>query len=419
MEHTGFQDILVSLTVSDLRPKVLYLSYDGMTDVLGGSQVMPYLLKLSKEYHIHILSFEKESRLLSSGERVRRFLGSNGIEWRTELFSSGFPVLPKLWDRKKMIRAAEAWHSEKRFDLVHCRSYVAAEAGWKLQKKFGVKFLFDMRGFWVDERVEGGIWNLRNPVYGIAYKRYKALEEKMLMDADGVICLTKPAFQTLLKWNVSEKKMAVITCAADLEHFKTADAAERNRARQLLGIPQDAKTLVYLGSLGTWYLSAEMMEFYSVFRQQGLSRFLILTPDKEEKLRALASDYAVPQKEVIITKADRDEVPRYLAAADAGIFFIRPSFSKTASSPTKLGEMLACGLPVIANSGIGDVDEVLEKAGTGILIRHFSKNDYQNACKEFFAHSWSAKNIREQAEKYFDLERGVGRYRECYKRLLS
>jgi len=38
---------------------ILYVSYDGMTDSLGQSQVIPYLTEISKNgYDIHILSAE-------------------------------------------------------------------------------------------------------------------------------------------------------------------------------------------------------------------------------------------------------------------------------------------------------------------------------------------------------------------------
>ena len=58
-------------------------------------------------------------------------------------------------------------HREHSFKLVHCRSYISALVGLKLQKKFGLKFIFDIRGFWADERVDGGIWNLNNPIFKI------------------------------------------------------------------------------------------------------------------------------------------------------------------------------------------------------------------------------------------------------------
>ena len=42
---------------------VLYLSYDGMTDPLGQSQVLPYIIGLSQEgFQFTLISFEKKDR---------------------------------------------------------------------------------------------------------------------------------------------------------------------------------------------------------------------------------------------------------------------------------------------------------------------------------------------------------------------
>ncbi len=42
---------------------VLYTTYDGLTDPLGQSQILPYLQQLCREgYQFTILSFEKRER---------------------------------------------------------------------------------------------------------------------------------------------------------------------------------------------------------------------------------------------------------------------------------------------------------------------------------------------------------------------
>ncbi|MCC7303445.1 MAG: glycosyltransferase [Bacteroidia bacterium] len=404
--------------VKEHGPDVLYISYDGMTDALGQSQVIPYLKKLAREFRIHLLSFEKEERLKRRGEAVRKELEASGIEWRTSPFSSGMPVLPKLVDRRRMISMAKQWHGEKNFDLVHCRSYVAAEAGWKLKKETGVRFLFDMRGFWVDERVEGGLWDQRNPVYRLAYKRFKNLEKKFLRDADGIVCLTAQALSTLTSWGVDPGKVSLIRCAADLQHFYPPAPEQRIAGRAIRNIGEERKVIVYLGSLGTWYMLEEMLDFFNVLRSLAPSLFLFLTPDDPEIIRHAASRKQIPAGEIIIREAERDEVPRELAAADAGIFFIRPTFSKTASSPTKLGEMLACGIPVIANSGVGDVDEVLSEYGGGIIVKELNADGYRKAAALFAGMAVDPKRIRSIAEQLFDLDQGVELYRDAYKKCL-
>ena len=140
-------------------PAALYLSYDGMTDPLGQSQVIPYLVGLAREgYRIHLVSFEKPERFAAGRARIAERLASAGIEWHPLPYTRRPPVLSTVRDVVRMRRLVERLHARHRFELVHCRSYVAALAGLALKERHGVKFVFDMRGFWPDERVVGGTW---------------------------------------------------------------------------------------------------------------------------------------------------------------------------------------------------------------------------------------------------------------------
>ena len=40
--------------------KNLFITYDGLLDPLGQSQILPYLKIIAKEYPINVLSFEKK-----------------------------------------------------------------------------------------------------------------------------------------------------------------------------------------------------------------------------------------------------------------------------------------------------------------------------------------------------------------------
>ena len=99
-----------------------------------------------------------------------------------------------------LIREARRLHAKNPFSIVHCRSYVAMEAGIRLKEDFGVRLLFDMRGFWVDERVEGGLWNLRNPFFLLAYAVYKRREKAFLRAADEIVILTQKGKAELSRW---------------------------------------------------------------------------------------------------------------------------------------------------------------------------------------------------------------------------
>ena len=62
--------------------KVLYVSYDGMTDPLGQGQVINYLIGLSKKgYKFDILSSEKEDHFEKEGNYIQQLLRDNNITW--------------------------------------------------------------------------------------------------------------------------------------------------------------------------------------------------------------------------------------------------------------------------------------------------------------------------------------------------
>ena len=157
---------------------ILYISYDGMTDPLGQSQVLPYLTGLSeKGFRIHLLSFEKQSRFQGQSELISKICEKHKISWNPLIYTKSPPVLSSIYDFVRMKNTAEKLHIKHRFKLIHCRSYLPALAGLHLKNKFNVPLLFDMRGFWVDERIEGNIWKISNPIYRFIYKYFKKKEK--------------------------------------------------------------------------------------------------------------------------------------------------------------------------------------------------------------------------------------------------
>jgi glycosyltransferase involved in cell wall biosynthesis len=106
-----------------------------------------------------------------------------------------------------------------------------------------------------------------------------------------------------------------------------------------------------------------------------------------------------------------------LRQARAAFFLIRPTLAKRASCPTKLGEALASGLPVLANRGIGDVDAVLERERVGVLVEKMNVAGYAEAAAaltRLVEDEDTAERCRRVAERFFALTRGVASYRGLY-----
>ncbi len=404
--------------------KILYISYDGMTDPLGQSQVLPYLTLLTERgFQFTLLSFEKKERYLKEGKIIEEIVKKAGINWEPLFFTKTPPVLSKVYDRWVMRRKVRKLYREQRFDMTHCRSYIAAEMGLRLKKKYGVKFLFDMRGFWADEKVDCGQWKQTSFFFRKVYRFYKKKEKEFLLNADGIVSLTEAAVNELYK-NEDYKNLtiSVIPCCVDLGHFNYSKilAEDKETLKNQLGINQSKKIITYLGSVGGWYMTNEMFSFFSTLcRQNPDFVMMVLTKDDPEKVKNEANRYGIASDKIIVQYVGRKELPLYLSISDCSIFFIRPAYSKIASSPTKHAELMGMGIPVICND-IGDTGTVIKKTNTGLVVKEFTEEAY-NAAIELLPGlvSISKQHIRDAAFEYFDLKSGVESYLEVYKGILK
>jgi glycosyltransferase involved in cell wall biosynthesis len=102
------------------------------------------------------------------------------------------------------------------------------------------------------------------------------------------------------------------------------------------------------------------------------------------------------------------------------LFFIKPTPAKRASCPTKLAEALACGLPIVCNRGIGDLDDIVERENVGVLVDSMSDSGYDNAVDRLallFRDPELRARCRRLAETRYNLETAVQAYHQLYREI--
>lgn len=405
----------------------LFVSIDGMTDPLGQSQVLPYLVGLAKKGHkIGIVSCEKKLNWDLHHSIIESVVMEAGISWDYCFYKTGKPFVSQLQNYlalKKIVKSLVTELVEvsnvSSNTILHCRSYLAGLIGLYCKKKFNTGFIFDMRGFWADERIEGGIWKKSNPISSLLYSYFKKKEKELIIKADAIISLTHKAKSIILNWNIGiePSKITVIPCCADLNHF-----SNENMDAQRLSLLQDKYpqlknkfVLSYVGSLGTWYMADEMLAFFKVLSEKTNALFLIITKDSEEFVHQAAKKQGVALDKLIIVSSSRADMPYYISVSSASLFFIKPTFSKSASSPTKMGELLSMSIPIITNAGVGDVDSIIQDTQCGVLISDFNEQGYQKAISDLLDNSNLYKsNTVNAAQLYFSLKDGVEKYAKVY-----
>lgn len=407
------------------KKNTLFISYDGMTDPLGQSQVIPYLQGIQKDgYNIFLLSCEKKEAYQKGRATVLQLLENSGIHWVPLLYTKRPPVLSTMYDVLKLKRAATRIHRRHPISLVHTRPGIPSLVGAWFKKKYRVAFLNDIREFYADSRVDGGMWDLNKMVYKRVYKYFKQKEAEQVKLSDGIVCLTAAGEKIIRSWPEYDQStpLAMIPCSVDLTLFDagTIENGQKAKLAAELGISGQDIVVSYLGSIGGWYLTEEMLRFCKVVSSKyPAAKFLFISPHQHSLIQQLAASHGIEQDRVITVKATRNEVPILLSLSTFSVFFIKPCYSKLSSSPTKHGEIMGMGIPVVTNAGVGDVEDITNKYNSGVILHHFSAADYEAACGKIIETSFDKAQIRRGALEFYSLDAAIAKYREMYAAILS
>jgi glycosyltransferase involved in cell wall biosynthesis len=354
-----------------------------------------------------------------TAEQSRRFtdeLSRHGIVWQRRRYHKR-PSLPATaYDVLTAGLAAARLVRRHRLDAIHARNHMPAAMALIATLLAPFRLIFDLRGLMAEEYVDAGIWKRG----GIPYRLTQWVQRTALRRADGVVTLTEAVRPHLGEAKAGPDATFVIPCCADVERI--ADRSpERSAARTELEIGE-RPTMVYVGKFTGWYLEREMADFVSVARQRqpGLLFLIVTQADPAPMLSELERCGIGPEDHRIL-RAEPEDIGRYLAAADIGVSFVRPCFSKISSSPTKISEYLAAGLPVVSTAGIGDVDALLGDNSVGALVEDFSTPTYEAASAAVAALSEDPAT-RERClavarERLSLRDVGIPRYDALYRRL--
>lgn len=397
--------------------KILYISYDGILDPVCRSQVVPYLTRLSAAGHkITLLSFEKNEKIRDGSLelcRSRDLFIKAGVDWACLKYHSRPTIPATLFDILQGIIVGLRLVLKNRVELVHARGYISALIGFMLKSVFGfrLRLIFDMRGFWPEEKVDSGSWKKG----GFIYVFMKRAEKSLLSKSDEIVVLTESA-QSRLRAEYPDLTAAItfIPCCVDLMVFKAMPERVRDSGKIL-----NKKIFIYSGSLGTFYNLEGLIEYFVFIKKALPEAFLLLiTSYPRALIHSAAQRHNLSHNDYHLDSMEYSDMPEAFSRADFSLIFYRRKLSAQGCCPIKFAESLACGVPVIMNSGIGDCDRIVENKGVGILLSDFTEQEYKKSLikiKDFTDNEQSVKRrCRDAARDIFSLEKGLEKYQEIY-----
>lgn len=390
----------------------LYLTRNGLLEPLGQSQVMAYLRGLSRDHKITLITLEKPQDWADAEAmaRARVDCEAHEIDWQPRPFHHRPRLLAPAWSQLVMTAAALRLARSREVGLIHARSYLPAGVAWLVWRLTGTPFIFDMRALWPEELITAG----RLKRGSVLHRALRRLERVCLRDAAAVISLTEAAVDHLKAEypdELEEQRIRVIPTCADLERFTPPAEPPQDRVYGCVGT-------VLSGWFRVEWLSAF---FRAVARRHPGARFEVVTRDDPDAVRARLDPQGELANLAIFASASErvhEVVQRQTASA---MFYAGGEISELGRSPTRMAEILGCGVPVVANDGVGDVARIVRRYRIGVIVEEGSHAAMDSAVEELERLRQDpdlAARCRRAAEEVFSLHRGTDLYRTLYAEIL-
>lgn len=395
------------------KSNTIYLTRNGLLEPLGQSQVITYLRGLSKTYSITLISYEKDDDWADKARMAqqRAECEALGIRWLPQRFVRSPKYIAPALSMMRMLWLVLREIQGQKVKLIHARALIPATVAWLAGRITKVPFIYDMRTLWPEELIAIGKLKRGSGLH----KTMVSVERACLRDASTVISLTHAAVdyldQTFPKEMAGQQVTVIPTCA-DLDRFQpSAQPSERH---------------VY-GCLGTilsgWFRTDWLASFLKVAAQRDPNAcFELTTRDDPDQIRKAIGGGPDLQRRISISPSPSDAVPRVLHGQLASVMFFIEGLSKIGSSPTRMAEILGCGLPVVANDGVGDVARIVRKYNVGVLAAGPAPKQMEaawDALQELMRDPDLALRCRNAAEQIYSLEVGTMAFAHVYDGILQ
>jgi glycosyltransferase involved in cell wall biosynthesis len=367
-------------------PPITYLSVDPVSEGIGLSQVVRYVERLGRRgLDVTLHSFEQGAPSPAVAQRLR----AAGVRWRPHRFGM-------VGAAGGMVRVAHAASLVARADLVHARSDLAAAASLLAQRR---RWVWDLRALWREQRIAAGMMR-----EGSAPERLmRSVEAASARSCTSIVTLSHSVVEVLAERYGPEVagKANVITTCVDLDLFALAPLPPLPPVRLLLS-----------GTVNKLYDVPSMLKLLDRLSTLVPTELTVLAPGPTPWEASLATAGAVR------TWAQPEAMPSWVKDHHVGLSVLRDvGVSNRAAVPTKLGEFLACGRPVVVNPGVGDIDALLAANDCGVVLQDDTEAALEAAAHELLrllGDPETPARCRALATRHFDLERGVDELVEVY-----
>lgn len=263
----------------------------------------------------------------------------------------------------------------------------------RIRKKYNIPFVFQINFVQVETNLE---YNKKSFLLTLYKKFAQVMLNYILKKADLIFPISTYMQNYLKKKKIEEEKILVLPMGVNPKTFSPNQKTEKIRSKYEL---QDKKIFIYLGDLSKRRHLDIIVKAFALVKKEVKNAKLLMVGygNGKEELEKLSMNLNLEKNIIFTGKIPYKNIPKYICLADIGLSPVHPSDIYKMSSPTKMLEYMACGIPVIGNREIMDMKNVISKSDGGILV-------------DFNAKSFSSGMIRlAKSEELAKIKGGKGR----------
>ncbi|MHA1863481.1 MAG: glycosyltransferase family 4 protein [Candidatus Thorarchaeota archaeon] len=191
------------------------------------------------------------------------------------------------------------------------------------------------------------------------------LQYRCMHGSDLVLAMSEEMGKYLISRKIPERKIYTFPSGASTDRYDIDSSKKSNK---------DGKSplVTYVGTMSKMRKLEFLIESINVVLDENPNvRFQIVGDGNDRKhLENLSRKLGIGKSIDFTGKVPYSEIPEILTKSDIGVSPIPPISPYFLSSPLKLYEYLAAGLPVVANKGIPDQEKTIKESGGGILTSY-------------------------------------------------
>lgn len=293
-------------------------------------------------------------------------------KWKTALrfitkpLSPGWSWIEERIQFKHFTRAIIETASEEQATIIHAHvPYRVGVPAMRAARTLNIPFVYEMRGLWEDSAVAAGRWSPS----GLAYRRFRRMETKVLRQADAVVCISETLRDEALARGVSPERLFVVPNAVSSHQTSTRPAHElQSQVNADLSRSPSTCVVGYIGSLRSLEGVDLTVEAVAHLHQAGhdVRLFVLTGHEGQDELRALCKSLGIERLAVVAGPVPHEDVGAFYELID--LFVVsRPDTRVTRLvTPIKPFEAMLHGKTVVV-SNLPALKEIVDEGVTGLV----------------------------------------------------